>query len=312
MEDRPRSGRPALRADRVHVVQSVMEDMAAETSTGSSSAREAERRTGIPEASIRRILHGMLDLYPYKIQTLHQLLPADTDARQKFATWALEQMQRNPQWLLNVMWTDEAHFSLHCDVNTQNSRIWATSNPREYHSQPLHSPHITVWCGFTASFILGPFFFEEHCPVSGFKTCTVTAKRYLTLLRDHVVPALQERHVLPVVTFMQDGAPPHFARDAKRFLLATFTEDRVISRGCKFQWPSRSPDLNPADFWLWGYLKSRVYRNSPNTLVELKTALRRTVTAIDSDMLHSAVMGVVTRLTCLLPCGGGNVEHLLL
>lgn len=311
LEDRPRSGRPALRADRVHVVESVMEDMAAETSTGSSSAREAQRRTGIPEPSIRRILHGMLDLYPYKIQALHKLLPADTGARQNFATWALEQMQRNPQWLLNVMWTDEAHFSLHGDVNTQNSRIWATSNPREYQSQPLHSPHITVWCGFTASFILGPFFFEEHCPVSGWKTCTVNAERYLTLLRDHVVPALQERHALPVVTFMQDGAPPHIARDVKMFLLATFTEDRVISRGCKFQWPSRSPDLTPADFWLWGYLKSRVYRNSPNTLVELKTAIRRTVAAIDSDMLHSAVMGVVTRLTCLLPCGGGNVEHLL-
>ena len=54
--------------------QSVMEDLAAETSTGSCSAREAERRMGISETSIRRILHGMLDLYLYKIQALHQLL----------------------------------------------------------------------------------------------------------------------------------------------------------------------------------------------------------------------------------------------
>ncbi|GFW91085.1 hypothetical protein TNCV_1759591 [Trichonephila clavipes] len=29
-------------------------------------------------------------------------------------------------------------------------------------------------------------------------------------------------------------------------------------------------------------------------------------------MLHSAVAGFVTRLECLLPCGGGHVEHILI
>ena len=71
---------------------------------------------------------------------------------------ALAQIDRDPQWLLNIMWTDEAHFSLHGDVNTQNCRIWVTSNPHAYITKPLHSPHVTVWCSFTASFILGPFF----------------------------------------------------------------------------------------------------------------------------------------------------------
>ena len=173
-----------------------------------------------------------------------------------------------------------------------------------------HSPHVTVWFGFTGSFILESFFFDE--PVSDKKTCVVTAERYLTLLRDHVVPALQERHALPVVIFMQDGAPPHIAQDSKRFLLESFTEDRVISCGYKILWPSRSPDLNPAGFWLWGYLKFRVYRGYPTTLVELKNAIHLTVAAIHGDMLHSAVMGLVTRLTCLLSCGGDNIEYLLL
>ena len=62
-----------------------MEDLAAQTSVGNSNAREAERRTGIPEPSVPRILHGMLDLYPYKFQALHQLLLVDTGARQNFA-----------------------------------------------------------------------------------------------------------------------------------------------------------------------------------------------------------------------------------
>ncbi|GFX26021.1 DUF4817 domain-containing protein [Trichonephila clavipes] len=73
----------------------------------------------------------------------------------------------------------------------------------------------------------------------------------------------------------------------------------------------RSPDLTPADFWLWGYLKSRVYLSGPSSLSELKDAIRREVSSIHPDILHSAVAGFVTRLECLLPCGGGHVEHIL-
>ena len=103
MEDRPRSGRPKLRADRVHMVQSIMEDLVTESSTGTSSVREAKRRMRIPEQSIRGIPHEMLDLHLHKIQVLRQLLSADTGARQKFATWVLVQMKRNLQSFLNVM-----------------------------------------------------------------------------------------------------------------------------------------------------------------------------------------------------------------
>ena len=78
------------------MVQSIMEDLATETATGSSSVHEAERRMGILEPSIGLILLGLLDLYPCKIQELHQLLLADTGAKQNFATWAPAQMERNP------------------------------------------------------------------------------------------------------------------------------------------------------------------------------------------------------------------------
>ena len=52
LEDRPRSGRPALKAQCMHVIQSVMEDLAADTSTGSSNALgpEKERDSGIVDS----------------------------------------------------------------------------------------------------------------------------------------------------------------------------------------------------------------------------------------------------------------------
>ncbi|GFV40156.1 uncharacterized protein TNCV_3953531 [Trichonephila clavipes] len=79
-----------------------------------------------------------------------------------------------------------------------------------------------------------------------------------------------------------------------------------------YPWPPWSPDLTPADFWLWGYLKSHVYLSGSSSLLELKDAIRREVSTIHPDMLHSSVARFVTRLECLILCGvGGHVEHIL-
>ena len=50
---------------------------------------------------------------------------------------------------------------------------------------------------------------------------------------------------------------------------------------------------------------------SPATLKELKDAIQLAFSGIEAEILHAAVIGVVTLHTCLLPCGGSHVEHLL-
>lgn len=67
---RPRSGIPPLIVNRTHIIPSVVGELTTKKSMGSSSARETGRIAGIPETSIRRILHGILNMHPYKIQAL--------------------------------------------------------------------------------------------------------------------------------------------------------------------------------------------------------------------------------------------------
>ncbi|GFX51376.1 DUF4817 domain-containing protein [Trichonephila clavipes] len=174
-----------------HAVE--IEENASEAASGTSSAREAARRLGLPPSSVHNILRRILQLYPYKLQSCNELLPADTTQREAFAKWAFSKMGQVPTWVFNILWTDEALFSLHGNVNNHNCRIWATSNPREYTQNPLHSPKVTAWCGFTGSFIIGPFFFEKQCPVNGWITEMVNTQRHLTLLRETVVPCLIQR-----------------------------------------------------------------------------------------------------------------------
>lgn len=69
--------------------------------------------------------------------------------------------------------------------------------------------------------------------------------------------------------YKHDGAPPHYGRVVRNYLNQEFP-DRWIGRGSEtIQWPPRSPDLTPLDFYLWGTLKSMVYANPVNSREEL-------------------------------------------
>ncbi|GFX24550.1 DUF4817 domain-containing protein [Trichonephila clavipes] len=271
LEDRARAGRPCLKEARASCITVKMEAIASEAALGTSSARKAARRLGLPPSSVRNILSRILQLYPYKLQSCHELLPADTAQREAFAKWAFSKIEQDPTWVVNILWTDEAHFSLHSDVNNINCHIWATSIPR-------------------------PFFSETQCPVNGWITETVNAQRYLTILRETVVPCLIQRGQISNVKFMQDGTISHTANPVNSFLIQTFGEDIIVSRHCRYPWPPRSPDLTLADFWLWGYLKSRVYLTGPSSLSELKDAIRREVSSIHPDILHTAVAGFASNV----------------
>ncbi|GFU11626.1 transposable element Tc3 transposase [Trichonephila clavipes] len=72
-------------------------------------------------------------------------------------------------------------------------------------------------------------------------------------------------HDVQELWFQQDGAPCHTARATIDLLKDTFG-DRLISRFGPVNWPPRSCDLTPLDYFLWGYVKSLVYTDKPLTL----------------------------------------------
>ncbi|GBN95504.1 hypothetical protein AVEN_92883-1 [Araneus ventricosus] len=61
---------------------------------------------------------------------------------------------------------------------------------------------LPVWCGMTASVIIGPFFFEEQSR-AGLVTGTATAGCLELMLRRFVIPELQQHGILDTTIFMQ-------------------------------------------------------------------------------------------------------------
>ncbi len=55
------------------------------------------------------------------------------------------------------------------------------------------------------------------------------------------------------------------------------------------------PDLSPLDFFMWGYLKHRVYHTTPATLVKLRTLIVEEINKIDRLMLKRVFSNLIKR-----------------
>ncbi|GFW39649.1 uncharacterized protein TNCV_3188201 [Trichonephila clavipes] len=140
----------------------------------------------LPRSTVQKIMRNILRYYPYKLQPVQEVVPHDFKTRHMFSLQFLARLEVDLELPWNILWTDEVHFHLDGSVNTHNCRIWETDNPHSTLQVPLHSPKVTVWCGFFASFILGPYFFEELGD-GGPVTCAITVQRYASLLRNKII-----------------------------------------------------------------------------------------------------------------------------
>ena len=100
---------------------------------------------------------------------------------------------------------------------------------------------------------------------------------------------------LSSVWFQQDGATAHSARASMSVLRETFPH-HVISRGGDVPWPTRSPDLSACDYFLRGYLKSRVFISKPRTIAELKQNIKEEIAAIPEQMTRRVMGNLGVRL----------------
>ena len=107
------------------------------------------------------------------------------------------------------------------------------------------------------------------------------------MLEDYLWPELDELDINDM-WFQQDGAISHTACVTIDLLKGKFGE-RVISRNSPFEWPPRSCDLTPLDFFLWSHIKSLVYANKPATLDHLKDNIQRKIANVPVKMCARVV-----------------------
>lgn len=289
-QGRPRSVRSQQTIEEVRV--SVRENP-------SQSVRKRSQELNIRKSSLHKIMKQDLHLTAYKIQFVQMLNVTDYPLRLNFAN---EMLQRFPTFE-NIMFSDEANFHLNGHVNRHNCRYWANENPRQKHERPLHSPKVIVWAAMSGEGIIGPYFFEDQRG----RTVTVNSERYCAMLRNFLVPQLQMFEGFNEETwFQQDGATCHTSNQSLAAVNQLFPE-KVISRRGTINWPPRSPDLSPLDYFLWGYLKEKVYTNRPRTLLQLKHNIHTEMAVISREMCRRVTANLRVRL---VECQQREGQHL--
>ncbi|GFW86020.1 uncharacterized protein TNCV_1968281 [Trichonephila clavipes] len=214
----------------------------------------------------------------------------DHQARRRFVEWAQNEIAVVPDFLKRILFSDEAHFWLNGYVDKQNCRIWSEANPQVYVETPLHPEKLTVWCALWAGGIIRPYFFKND---EGHNV-TVNSDRYRAMITNFFIPELNN-HDVQELWFQQDGSTCHTARATINLLKDTFG-DRLISRFGPVNWPPRSCDLTPVDYFLWGYVKSLVYADKPQTLDHLEDNIRRVIADIRPQMLEKVIENWTSRL----------------
>ena len=98
----------------------------------------------------------------------------------------------------------EAHFHLGDYVNKQNCRFWGSENPKMIVEKPLQLQRVTVWCGFWAGGIIGPYFYENEAGAA----VLLNELRYRTMINEVLWPELEDMNV-DDIHFQEDGATCH-------------------------------------------------------------------------------------------------------
>lgn len=297
--NQPRSGRPRTSRDP----ENVERVRASIRENHGLSTRKRSNALGLPRTSLIRILHNDLHLHPYKIQMVQELKPQDHAHRLQFANEMLERFTS----FTNIFFSDEAHVHLNGHVNRQNCRYWSDTNPKLKHQKPLHSPKVTVWAALSARGIIGPYFFEDRRR----NAVTVNTERYIAMLQNFFSPALQDFDGFNQQSwFQQDGATCHTSNDSLSAVREIFGQ-KVISKRGAINWPPRSPDLSPLDFFLWGYLKSKVFNSNPVSLEELKENIREEMQNISRNTCEAVIENFRSRLQHCQNSQGSHMDDVI-
>ena len=104
---------------------------------------------------------------------------------------------------------------------------------------------------------MGLIFFENEAGAA----VLVYGLRYRTMINEFLWRELGDMHV-DHVYFQQDGTTCRTDGETIGLLHGKF-QGRVVSRNGDYNWPPRSSDLTPLFFFLWGYVKDKVYADAP-------------------------------------------------
>ena len=150
-----------------------------------------------------------------------------------------------------------------------------------------------MWVAIFRRRIVSPIFFIK----------TINSELYCSDIR-HAFIGQMTSDKISYLWFQQDGAIVHTSGRSMH-LLKEFFGDRIISKDV---WPSRLPDLNSPDFYLWRAATSAGYGDRPRTLDDLQAAIAAFIQSILSEQLIAVFRNKIRKFQACIDDKGRSLS----
>lgn len=202
----------------------------------------------------------------------------------------------NERWRRYVT-SDEAWVYLSNTGGKRSVQYISRDSKRSVAEPAVHVEHprgVMVWVAISADGVSRPLFIRPGAKIDA------------TYYQKNVLQPFFKRDPLwkPSRIFHQDSAPSHKAKSTLRYL-----DEKGIKYIKPQEWTPSSPDCAPCDFFLWGYLKSRLNKRKPKTVTGLQKAIRQELRKIPQGMINNALRAWPKRLLQVHRAGGCHIER---
>ena len=269
------------------------------------SGNQIARNLGISRRSVGRITKAKnlksvkrLDTPTMPLSTKDRRVNRSRDLLRRFPFWRVRKMT----------FQDEKYFTIEVPSNHQNNRIYIEGRKsdvdpaRLYHGSNKQSLKLMVSCCVSWNGVTKPFFVDPQ-------RAKVTGAYYTSHLKKHLIPACKILYPENDFIFVQDGATSHTSNMCKD-KLKELCGQRFLKKN---EWPPKSPDCNPLDYYFWDALSVKVYENrrEPFTCIEeLKKKVRAVwKQTINMEHLRKAIQQFRPRLEKVVEENGGPIKQ---
>jgi hypothetical protein len=105
--------------------------------------------------------------------------------------------------------------------------------------------------------------------------------------------------------WLQDPAPCNFSHRPIKCLKDHCYD--LVSKDC---WPPSSPDLNPLDYFVWGYLGTHTNRSAHTTKASLITSIKENFASMDKAMVAKTCVAFRGRVEAVIKVDGAFVSKM--
>ena len=199
----------------------------------------------------------------------------------------------------NMIWffSDEKNFCQDQAHNKQNNR-WIATCPKDVPKVMKSKFPATVMVFGVVSNegdVMPPHIFAK-----GLK---VNTKVYLEVMEQTVLPWITRIAGGRPWVWQQDSAPCHVSNVSMECL-----QEHCYDVVTKDQWPPSSPDLNPMDYFVWGYLEAHTNRRPHTTKDSLIASIKEHCASLPRDLVTKACSRFRGRIEAVIEAEGDFFE----